>query len=71
MIDLFGYLTNQAARLQLYWHCRAALMQGHMARVFMKSMTYPEGSQEHEAWLLGKSGVLAIYITTDFKVQAA
>lgn len=70
MNSLLQYVTDQAARVQLYWRCRSALMQGHMARVFMQSRTYKEGTPEYDAWLLGIDGVLSIYITTDFKVQA-
>lgn len=62
-------IADTWCRVNMYWRCRAALMQGHMARVFMRSREYPEGTPEHEAWLMGIDGVMAIRIDNDFKVQ--
>lgn len=56
-------------RIDLYWRCRAALHQGHMARVFMQSLEYEKGTPEYAAWLMGIEGVLAIRITDDFQVE--
>lgn len=68
-MGLIQHLADWRARVALYWSCKAALNQGHMARVFMESVEYEPGTQEHAAWLMGIRGVLAIRITDDFKVQ--
>lgn len=61
----------EGQKARTYWtlmECGPAAQR--YAAEHLKYRTFREGTEEHEAWTLGKNGVHQIRITKDFQVKA-